>query len=518
MSNTPDKTKLDIPVCKEILAESKAKTYRSQEVTMVPLRDDGEVKRCWTESVTDRYTDLLDFLTIFTSAKNTAPQYWVDDPLIDGEKLLGKWRGAYNVAVVEQPYPDAPKKLVIVQTLRRGYITQLVTGTSIDWSEARLVNVFDAVGNATSGSDNPEQYVVVEWRGVCPKLSRSIINTFPDTSDLTVYIPEIKGEKIGTGYYKLHAEDKIEEDGSATITLYLANPRFSITSYTGWLTERSTDVTYHWNVPKTLAQTVVEGAKAKGVSVQCSYQQGQALVDIIIYARNSVSASLETQKNAEACYYSQYVSYYWGYAEALIPPLPAKAVGKYYTRQLSRNDDGTYDAVISWTESTEDAEELVWTDARGLHKVWSYYNTPDDAQTKVNALIAAARITAAYQISPSQSAPHEDCTFDVVIQAFLPQISGVSWTIPDHYHFTVYGGDRTETEFEVWIEYTADGAAKSNWLNRTGAALVYYNAEGFVATSWRIVEGVHGHVTGEEQYGFLWRVTRVEQVIKPSAI
>lgn len=234
----------------------------------------------------------------------------------------------------------------------RGYLETVLSGASIDWTEARILErKATPAGTVDNGYDSPAtgdtttaEFLTVKWPNCNPSKIESI-KAEVDALGVSSFSPVIRSESYPTGMHRLATETKIEDDGSGTIFLYLAQPEFSADGYSGWLTERKELVTYHWKVPKELAQTVANNAKAKGVRVVLSYNDTTA--DIAIYKRVYDGGALYGEMVSKDCDAITYETQYFAVENPSLYQMPSSvSAGWTYSRPVRNNSDGSYDVSL----------------------------------------------------------------------------------------------------------------------------------------------------------------------------
>jgi len=554
MPETPEAQELNkIAVLREILAEDKAMTYRGEDGTGAPIHGDREVKRVWVESVTDEIGDLIDFLERFTSASNTEEQYYVDNPKVDNETLDGRWRNAYVFTRIVRNN-QGEEELHIVQVLRRGYIRSLVSGGEIDWSEARLQSKWRSPGNSETGSSDPEQFLTVYWPNMAEDVCETVIKSFEALSNPGAFDPVIRGETQETDLYYLHSDWRNEDDGSTTLIMWLGQPRFTLSAYRNWGTARREDVIYHWNVPKIIAQTVLDSYKSSGKSASCSYQKNMALVDIVIYGPSTTEEDTGWLYTLVNCDYYEVTRYIWGttdytqYITSTTTPSdqPTATTGRIDSYQLRPNGDDTYDVIIHYRYSVErqyptDSSYMEWTSFDGTHSIKKWRNVQDAdtwVASNVDTLTESTINSVNFDMNP-------DCTVNGQIHKRSPKIGAHYLTGEGRYYYYVRDPDSSQW-ISIWVRYTADFGVSQDWIHRFGAALDYYqNDEGFVPGTlsegapsggvapakddkfsppndidggfWEILPEAGGEKTGIRETKYGWKAVRVERFLLESS-
>ena len=265
----------------------------------------------------------------------------------------GTWRSVEIVATKE-----SEKGGHIEQTFAHGYLETLLTGSDLDWTEARSLTRKSLVAGPTdnsytspaTGDDTTEEYLTAIWPNCSPYKAEAMlaeINAFAASS----YAPVLRGETYSTGWHRIFSGYELAEDGSATITMYLAHPEFSIDTYEGWLTEKQASITYHYNVPKELAQTIVDNYKAKGIRASSTYNDG--LCNLIVVAKSLAGSTLDVGTTAYSCDSQSYERLYLSIEYPSLYTVPDPEAGMTYGRRVSSNGDGTYDVKLESTYRQE---------------------------------------------------------------------------------------------------------------------------------------------------------------------
>jgi len=350
---------LKLAQIRSVLADVEAEYVDRQDDAAVGLLGDREVKRAFVLPVSreeEGFDDLVSYLELYTATKNDDPLRYVEDLVIQGTELEGKWRHAYAYRLRRQD-PSNPRDTqhILVQVLRKGYIEALVSGTTLDWSEARVEKNLDITAGANTatsyvGGDDPERFITTYFPNVSPFKVKAITDTIFALAAGT-FVPVIKGDSsYGNAYHRLGVGHVIENDGSATIRLMLAKPQFVLDAYTTYLTGRQMDVTYLWNVPKELAQGILTAWKTvKGRSATASYSSSQMLVDIVLYSKDYTEETLLNEITFKNCDYEEVTNYYWGIEDATDYDITLPvAAGVTAWKSISNNGDGSYDVIIRY--------------------------------------------------------------------------------------------------------------------------------------------------------------------------
>jgi hypothetical protein len=331
--------------CREQLAEEDAVAVDRQDVVSVPLLGDQELPCTWEEVASDDMPYLVEFLETYTSTQNTVPRQYVDNPTINQVVYPGRYRLAF---VRRQTSGGDISKLIRV--LRKGYITSLVSASTLDWSEARLERGRELPAGTLAtnpGGNTVEQYFTVKWQNVSPSHIKAI-TTALNGLGVSSFSPTIKGESYGSGYHRIYTDYRIEEDGSGTVFMLLGSPEFRLQAFLSYGTGRASDATYLWGCPKELAQAVLTAARAANKEAFPSYSSNDGLVDIVIKEKATTGGSFHNWKSASNCDSDTINSFYWGVYDPELYKIPASvAAGDTYNADVRDNSDGTYDVILS---------------------------------------------------------------------------------------------------------------------------------------------------------------------------
>lgn len=236
-----------------------------------PLALDDEVTRYWKVDahLSERVRAFLDLYGdgdhyIATPGRET---HAITAPALDqgvgqgtnpdtdaGGTPVGVWRVVRNFEE-----PDNPG--TVFQTLRRGWITTLVSGSAPIWTEARVAQASGGsaipVIGASSGSWRHLVLTVV-WYGIDPTKAESVAAGLRNLGAAS-WTPTIRGESYGSGWHRLRVDHQPAEDGSATITMLLAQAEAALDVYSNKGTTREIVSTTLYGVPNGLAQVYVDG-------------------------------------------------------------------------------------------------------------------------------------------------------------------------------------------------------------------------------------------------------------------
>lgn len=311
----------------------------------ISLNKENAIRRKWKDIPAKDiyiYKALLDH---YTDASNNGPKSYVDDPVIgDGQskqvQATGRYRQALTIVrcVREDEYE-------LIQELRLGWIQSLVSGSTVDYSEARCEGIDWFVGDA--GDNTTNDYITLVWKGVDPTKSEAIVESLLDLSS-SGWEPTVNGNSLGT-HHRLYARAAEESDGSHSIRLLLANSRLKFTAYSNYGTERNGDIVYHFGVPSDLVQAVLDTEAAVGVSARVSQPDGRGLHAITIDKFNPTAINDLNRLVGISCSEKDYQSSYYGLteAEADAVTLPSSTdKGDSYTLRRQPIGNGYYDVIV----------------------------------------------------------------------------------------------------------------------------------------------------------------------------
>ena len=338
--------KYNIQHCRKVLRESDAIAMQRLDSTFAPLQRNGEIVRAWKIGTPDKFCMYREFLDDYTSVENTRPKKWAQSPMVDGEAVDdARYRQAFVRKAVLQD-EQGENHTYLVQTLRRGYIETLTKGSGVNWDEARVEQIRSYPGNDNPMSTDPARYYSSKWENVSPESRLAIVEYLELKKTLTV---QYRGASIGS-YSVLYVLDSTEDDGSATITLFLGNPKYQVLLHSNALTERHTDTTVLHGCPRSVAQSIVTDHKSLGTSAEIGGQFSDGTVTLYLYTKThehpKILADIITHRD---CEYDYVTSYRWGIKDAdqnkyNIPT--EKTAGWTYDKRVNSNGDGSVDVTI----------------------------------------------------------------------------------------------------------------------------------------------------------------------------
>jgi len=313
----------------EVLEASDWEVYDKQPTNYTSLNGDAELWRSLRELAPDYISDITDLLNLITDIKNTVECSYVDDPEAGSETFAGRWRQAYIRRIAQG---DVTK---LVQVLRKGF------AESIDWTEARMVEGKDL---RTSGAE-AEGYRTVRWVGLDPTKVHTMALSL---SAVSYEDAVVNGETLSGVWHNISVSPSIADDGSGVVTIQLAKPEFTLTAFQNYQATNAKDITYYFQVPKDLAQAIIDGAKAAGASATASYGKASGLVDIVVAVKGTTKAEKKDKVTAWNFKYKEYTSYYFGLTKAEADVIVLATPAQYNTWDLRKvhNSDGTWDVIV----------------------------------------------------------------------------------------------------------------------------------------------------------------------------
>ena len=317
-------------------------------VTDAALVGDEEIVRRWPEIGQGYLSRCMTALKLFTDAKNSTAKSWVENPVCGRETFPG----IYRVVTVDVDVQKSGLK-GIIQTLRKGWAQTPV------WSEARLLeeesgpsnNVSDS--GAVPASDNPTRFLKIKFPNCDPGKVEAIASSLGGVSTYSNVV--IRGESYSGTWNTVWVATKLEDDGSGTVTLYLALGQYNINGYDNFGTEREQDIFYVYDCPKNEAQTIIDAWKDKypvGSSATTNYSRSNGLVDLVLRRRTDTDFEADFGTTGLDCRYIETQTAIFGTADDKAYPIPAvdHDAGISYTRTVRSNGDGTFDVILTKRE------------------------------------------------------------------------------------------------------------------------------------------------------------------------
>lgn len=229
--------------------------------------------------------------------------------------------------------------------------------TSIDWNAARVVSFERSAGNTSSvngvSTDSPKRFVTIRFPFCSNEHVVSMASSLGSASYSDVVV---QGNPLTGEWRNIFAATKMEDDGTHSIYLQLARPKYILNAYSDLGGINNTDVAYLWDVPEDMAQPIIDGWKAAnplGASASADYSSDKKLVSIILRKRGEQIPNLSLDPVNISCDRTQTQHLGWGYEEADIPGFIANHNSAFTSatpgsRQLSINErNGLFDIIIT---------------------------------------------------------------------------------------------------------------------------------------------------------------------------
>ena len=255
---------------------------------------------------------------------------------------------------------DARDGGYIIHTIAKGLLTSLVSGGNVDWTEARKVSARDLEGNAESApdsianttSDDQERHITISWPYCDPLEAQAILDSLNAStySDVTA-----DGETIAGTWHRIITSYEKAEDGTCAVTMRLAEPQFTLNAYRSLETMDGSDVVYLWQVPKDLAQGIMDAWKVatptEGRSASASYDSSGGLVNIVLTRVAGSPPNLSKTMNT-ACDEATSYHFAWRYTETemgVFLDAHNGALGANMSRdvRVQTRSDGFFDVTIT---------------------------------------------------------------------------------------------------------------------------------------------------------------------------
>ena len=336
-----DEPYLNVPDCRELL---RAPFFlENAENKSVPLNNEKEVEIAWVLATPDSFSQLESYLQEYTWPENDEKKRYVEDPVVGGVVLSGMWRQAFVSRMERQKSRDRDDvEMLIVLTVRRGWAEEL------NWDEARITKGHDALSNTEDagtnyGSDDKTREYDVEFPGISPYASVSVMNSLPSTkSDFSV-----SGNADSGTYHKQMVDIAERDDGSHSIIVKYSKPQYTLNGFGSWGLANQALVKMCWGVPKDLAQTVITTMHQRGYSVEPSFSKNDELVNLRIIMPSFIEQYLVDSISSNTCDRFWYSSMYNGIYYPYLYTIPSVATaGVQYDRDIRFNSQGSYDIIV----------------------------------------------------------------------------------------------------------------------------------------------------------------------------
>lgn len=424
----------------QLIAERRWKRVQVADPGLVP---EGQIVRMLSNVDPEKVEEVVSLLRANTSAKNSKPTRFVDDPLINNRKKAGRYRNVTTISKYEQ---DEKGNMVhnVYQTLAEGFLESLV------FSAAKIIDhqYLPSAGATVSGvsgsaSDNPQRYVMFEWAGCNPGKTEAIVASAPSTIPANT---SVEGQSVEEGLRLQVTSSKRADDGSTTITALYAKAELTLTGFSDYLGSNSKAVHYLNQVPQTLAQGIMTAWKTAGgagrTAIQRGYDQTKGFVDITLYSVDGDAPNYNLTGFQEHCDTVTNIYFAWRYTKDQLAafftshPAPSSMAGVTRKVQTNERGDGFYDATIFETTVTWDvAKHKVLFDALGsagkvVRTVEWGWNIPITNFDALKTSYSATSLGDGYTCD-FRTTRNDNCTFDYEAQkvqekyrSFLTAVEG----------------------------------------------------------------------------------------------
>jgi len=321
----------------------------------------------------------------------------------------------------------------LIHTIAKGLIETLIDGDgNVIWDEARKVNARNLEGNdefagdsedveaaiPNTTSDDQERHITVMWRYIDPELVHGIIETLNASTYTSV---SADGEAVSGTWHRIFSAYEKQDDGTCNIILQLAEPQYTLNAYRDLETVSGADVVYLWQVPKDLAQGIMDAWKVatptEGRQASASYDSSGGLVNITL-TRFAGSPPNLTQKQNTACDEETTYHFAWRYTKAELGTFLANhngTLGANMRRDINvrTRSDGFFDAIVTERVITfnEDKHIVQVNTVRGNHLVERHFgwNCP---MSEIDSRRTAFEVSAEGITSTFTVRRQDDCSFD----------------------------------------------------------------------------------------------------------
>ena len=359
---------MSIEQVRDFVSEKSAKLVSYEDNELLFRRT---LVRNWPAERDKLIEDALTYLYTYGSAGNLTASQSVTDPVADRHEYTGVWRVAKNEKVSADNEAQWPGITGVVQTLRLGFAETLA------WDEARIVSNEIVPGNDSevedtvaghidplpdSTSDDPSDVMIVEWVNLNPTTVRAAASGGIIGGD-TVTDPVIRGVTMTGLWHKVAITigESSLEDGSAIVRVVLARPQYILNAYESYFEFSATNfkkdaVHYLWNVPRDIAQTIIDDWEGAGRSARASLNSTHTVNIVLRGIEQGTSPfGLLGVTSAGNCASTSVTDYYWGVTNPKADAYKinsaggdyAPTIGVSYTRSDSFNSrEGTFDITI----------------------------------------------------------------------------------------------------------------------------------------------------------------------------
>lgn len=352
------------------------------------LLPDGMIRRR-LPAVDREYADILSqYLRDYTSeVNNTTRQPYATGLYVNTKAMAGTWRGGL---VTLEPSQQNEGSYDIVQELREGLLT------SLDYTEARFLQSRRYTGD---GASNPtEEYVILQWKAVNPDTLSSLASAKVDTAALASvghrnWDNPAAAVSIGSDWHHIGTITRLEDppDGSGTVEMLIGKPEVVYTGHQDWGGWGRFDVTTYWNVPKQLAQALVDTFQAAGKS---AYVTGvsDGLCGIQVRSKNFTAVTVSSEVTAEDCNSQTTSDFSFGGSNAAALPITFTS-GHALIRKLFLNPDGSVNIIRSdETPKKQDTGWISYNDGDGTSYVRIFLNAESTDLTSITGGFTSATV------------------------------------------------------------------------------------------------------------------------------
>lgn len=307
----------------------------------------------------------------------------------------------------------------VTHALGKGYYT------SINWASARYVETKRTGTNTTTAgidhtlSDAIPKDLIIEFPYCDPGYVDAMVLSLGSDDLPSVHI---RGNDITGPWHILAIITKQADDKSHTIRVSLSRSTFTLKGYQDFLGSNEEEVVYVWRVPKTEAQIIADDWKAyagAGSGASFSYNEDQALVDIVLRRKALSKPNLTISSIPVSCDSYQTMHFAWGYEKADIDAFISLHSGPLVsgTRQVrvDQRGDGLYDITIVETSVVAATPPHFAITTNIGNKISTYsqygwnisYSQLVTVKASIQAIAEAANISVEFQVTRK-----DDCTFD----------------------------------------------------------------------------------------------------------
>jgi hypothetical protein len=358
----------------------------------------------------------------------------------------------------------------VVRELRKGFATALA------WDEAIEISGHDLQSNtSTYFGAQTEKYIEVIFPNVDPESVETLITTLKSAQYITN--PTIQGVVRSGTYELIHLKPEKQEDGCIWLRVFMGTPQYSFRCFEKIGTPDETEVYYLWNVPKRLAQDLVDSYETgTGTSAIANYSTAQGLVDITVRTRGTVILiTISNIKTEDGCLTYEYQDFYWGLTLAQAQALD---IGVAPQGWIYRLDGISYDGQASYSARVTRIQARARTVLDGVDIEDSEESTVNRTK-KINqtALPAALSAAAGERQYLREVELNRFCLFDYAVDTeTVHSQTGTGWEKKAEFNdVRAYGRHGSAVSepgtpaagVEVEVENQPDGYGKYNTTTRT---------------------------------------------------